>query len=63
MNKRTAVVAGALALAIGVGFVGGWFGHQPPPSRVTEPSIARVVVPNVVGLRTSRATMLLDGLG
>ncbi len=63
MAKRSAVVAGTLVLALGVGFVAGWVGHQPPQSHVTSPSTTRVVIPNVVGLRTNRATVVLHSLG
>ncbi len=60
MTKRTAIVAGALVIALGAGFIAGWLGHHPPPSRVTAPLIARVVVPDLVGWRVSRATALLQ---
>ena len=74
MNKRAALVAVAVLLALGAGFVGGWLVHQPMPPAPTAvlpfPSTStrspvgdHVIVPDVSGGSVRHADFVLGLLG
>lgn len=67
MPKRSMLAAGGVALCLSLGFVGGWFLHQPGPTgavpRRPLPTPTVVTVPDVMDQSLSRAADVLRDAG